>query len=509
MRFLALSFSLVLVSSAAAADGFGFVRTESRSAKPGNRPRRLSRTLMFAQRQPYELSQNMLHRYTDRPLFADPGLRAAGSAAAFLCDIGVLKDCGLDGFGSLDYFPVHLSQLRMLEAQKEQIAGYSQMIVLPGYSPLDRFESVKDMILTASKSRYTTRLDGKLLLWIYGGGAEAHRKWAEKLESDPQIPDFVLVGDMPFLDFHNAWNNGQPSDEAVDRSRAEIASAADVLGGFQLWCSDCTMDYAGEYGWSTIPAMDYRRHLLPTALEVLGRPGFQDKLLGAYIRNGYVNPFTGVVYKEDGTARLRGYLDEILPANPDVLMLFEWNEANENTHFQPTVAHGRTWARILAYYRALLDHEPLKPRANDDPAIPNVIVSNRRSLKLGEPYHLELLYLPDGDDAAELKMRATLKGAGGRMIGRFPLERTDGKGLIAFSYRVPSESFAQEDAVFVELETDYRGVRKEWTGFGATSLSATTCRDYLYVHAPLREMLRPDAVSFDVKRVAEIGRAHV
>jgi|GEM_PF-1641068 len=500
-------FLLTLMLSTAGAADIPFTRTVSHAAKPGVRTRRLDKTLMFAQWEPYSPLLNYLHRYTDRPLFQDVTLRddlETNPYAGYFRDLEILHNAGIDGFGSLDYFSRHLTQLKLLDKHPSP-PGYSQTIVFPGYWQTNDYAKVKHMIIEAAKSPFTTRVDGKLLMTCYGGGAPAHEAWARQLRADEDIPPFLFVGDMPFTDIYSAFSkyelgeNPQPiPEDIVDAARSKVVKAAEAMDGFLIWCTEHYVDPYDEYPRRTLKTDIYRKYLLPIAEEVMGRPENKGKMIGAYIRQGYVNPFYGVTNGEYGTRGLRSYLDEILLINPDVFMLFEWNEANENTHFQPTVAHGRTWERILAYYRSLLDRTPPAPRPDDDTTVPNLVLSVRQALKLGEPYHLELLYLPDGAAAEEVTACVRLKDSNGRELITFPMEKIPTDEMLVIDYQIPSERLAALDAVTVELETVYAGQKKTWRGFDSTRLRATTCRDYLYSHHPLREVLEPETHQFEV-----------
>ncbi|MCQ2391229.1 MAG: LamG domain-containing protein [Kiritimatiellae bacterium] len=511
-----------LAASAGAAD-MPFVRTESRAAEPGTRIRTLPRTWIFAEWEPYGPHQNMMHRYTERPLYMDIRDRAPGAwtYANFVRDTRICHDvCGLDGFASLDYFGFHLSQLKDFEKVPPP-AGYSQMIVIPGYTDVAAEKAwgrLKNMIVEAAKSKYTTRFDGRLVMWTYGGGYENQRRIAKKLRADAEMPPFIFVAEMPFMDIHNAYGkyegdtkNPRPIPaEVTEPYRAKLAEFVKDVDGLNVWCTNLRWDYDGEYPTHSEKTDIYRKYLLPIVQEVMARPENRGKLVGSWLRQGYVNPFSGTTDGEYGTETLRNYLDSAILINPDLLMCFEWNEANENTHFQPTVAHGRTFARVLNFYRALLDRTPPKPMPGDDLSVPNLVVSVRQAIKLGEPWHCELLYLPDGARTKSFSAQLTLKGSEGQVIKVFPRETFRTDELLAIDYRVSSERLSAHEALAIELETDYQGVRRVWQGFDSTRIRTTACRDYLYSNMPIREQLLPKKTpDFRVMSAQEAGKQAV
>lgn len=494
-------FALVAATLSAAAVEAAFIRTEERAVMPGDRPRRVKKTLIIPEWEPYYPSKNMMHVWHDRSLFSDPALREGKEGhAAWLRDVEIVRECGFDGLASLCYEATHLTQLKLL-GRYPPPEGYSQMIVLGGggESAYPRF---KNLIVQASKSPYTTRIDGKVLIWTYHGSAKDRMALARRLKADKDIPPHIFVAGMPMFEIYKAFSEYDGAGKGpipagiVDRERANIAAAAKAYGGFQHWCTEFEYDHLGSYAHRYCPTDIWRRYLLPLALEELKKPENRDKIVGRYVNAGYVNRFVGWVHGQWGTRSLRTGLDEIMPLNPDVLVPFEWNEQNENTHFQPTVANGKTFARVLNYYRALLDRETPKPMKGDDPTVPNIVVSLRQAIQLGEEWHVELLYLPDGAAVREFSAQLALKSSDGRTLQTFPVEKFRTDELLAVNYRVPGERFPREESLSVELVTEYGGARKTWKGFDSTRVRTTTCRDYLYSHMPLREMLDPVGVAF-------------
>ena len=72
-----------------------------------------------------------------------------------------------------------------------------------------------------------------------------------------------------------------------------------------------------------------------------------------------------------------------MAARPDVILLPEWDEFNENTCFRPTVYGGTTTQRIMRYYEPDQRVDPT-PVPGDDTSIPNLILSARKCVTLGE-----------------------------------------------------------------------------------------------------------------------------
>ena len=475
------------------------------SVKPDSRQRPLKKAMIFAERQPYIPSQNYMHYYIDRPLYTDVSLRRAKDPqkAGFLKDVEVVKQYGINGFGSLAYFNLHLSQLKYLE--KAEVKNYSQMIIFPAAWCDLHYDKIKNMVIQAAKSPYTTRINGKIACWSWGSHQKGLiDKLTKRLRSEKDVPPFLVFGDLYFMDMYRAYHKykvkGQKiPDKIIADFKIKLQESLDLFDGLQMRICNLTRDYRGKFGYTAEQDGVYTDYLLPITLEVLKKEKNKGKMLGAYIRQAYVNHLAGWIHDEFGTAKLRCYMDAAMLFNPDVLMLFEWNEANENTSFQPTVANGRSMERVVNYYRAVLNHEKQTPRLGDDTDIPNLVLSLRQSVRLGEPYHLELLGIPDGADLP-CEAQVILRNYAGKIIQKLPIETIPGDKLIAYSYLIPSEQFAGEMLIQAELITKFKGKRQKWDCFDVTRIRPTTEWNYKYTRHPLREVLPVQNVDFSVKK---------
>lgn len=485
-------------------------RTVSEANDPVERPRRAGKTYFFAERQLYTPAQNFQHRYIDRPLFTDSTLRQKPGGPqknGFYRDMEILRWSGFDGFGSIAYPRVYHEQLGWLKKAPPP-EGYSQFPVLWNfYRKPDRadphYATLKKMIQAAAENPYAARLDGRPLVWLWGNALDKQCDWLRLLKSDPEIPPFACFPIAPFYPMYGSFNSskhpGVCTPEACERYKRELAEMLSWADGVQLWLCERYLTWNGDHGRHILKTDLCRKYLFPLTLEVMARPEFKDKYLGAFIEQAYINHKNGPVSDQYGTEMLRSFLDEAMLQNPDILVAFEWNEANENTSFQPTVTSAGAVARVIGYYKSKINREELKPRPGDDVTVPNLILSTRQTMRAGEACHAELLYIPDGVKTEPFRARVVLRDVSGKALKELPWENLPTAKLTAFSYRLPGEAFASEPALVPEVEVETGGKVKVYRGFDSIRIEPTVCVNYLYCRQPLREMIVPLEEKFSVK----------
>lgn len=492
-----------------------FTRSVSESPVPCRRVRQDPLTKVFIEREPYLPFENFLHYWTDRPLFTDTTLRTGKmdrKQGGFYRDVEILKWCGFDGFASIDYPGLYYDQMNVYLRQRS-FDGYRQMPVLTGLGAKPKkggspYETAKKFIATAANSPYGDRTDGRVTTWCYGGATKGIRAWARALRADPDVPPFFFYGPIPFGDLYDEYHLAKTekrelAPSAIEAFRSELKGALDDFDGLKMRVVEVSRSSNGPYEY--VPMIDplYREHLLPITMEMLSRPEYSRKRLALFFEHQYANPFSGWQYGAFGTARLRAFLDAALMMRADFLMGFEWNEANENTSIQPTVSSGGAVVRIVDWYRRELDGLPARPRPGDDVSIPNLVVSARQSLRIGEAHHLELLYVPDGAKHEPFSARLVVKGTEGRRLVELPWEKFPTERMTAFSYDVATKRLCDENVLRLELETrNVDGAIKGWTGFDCTRLHPTVNWNYLYSRQALRELL-PVKASFSATRLAD------
>lgn len=483
-----------------AAPDIPFERVEKTSSmKIGKRHRVAPQPLIFARIQPYDLYGNYTEEWIDRPLFLNREWRDApdGKLRGFERDIEIAKTYGIDGFTMLSnaYATHWRNNVRMVEQLKPE--GFKLMGGMAWSKGLP-YKRYLDNIRISLKSPYIERIDGKVPLFSYASmPLEKIREIRDKLAADG-CADVLLFDDM-WLDVFSAWKeNGKLDDALKAQLKKKIQDKLDVVDGLILANYHMHRDPKGEY---TLKKQFYydldEKETAPLLEEVFGEARNRGKLLGFNIRHGYIGHMSGTNEAELGTEQLRDALDTALLMNPDIISLVEWNEANENTSFQPTVCNSLSLQRLIKFYANKLKGLPPEPNPGDDRSIPNLIVSTRQTLKLGEKYRIELLNVPDSEDASAYQVQLTLKDENGNIVKVFQPDRFQVNRLTAVTYTIPSEKLARYRAVIPELAiTNPKGEKMVVDQLQYTRLDPSVCWNFKDIRQPLRDLLKPRETAF-------------
>ena len=484
--------------------------------KIGDRKRTFSQPVLFPESQlKYGLFQNYLHLWIDRPLFFDRATRYPSGTFAyttkdsFLRDWEIAKKYEFDGLGNLDNGRLYKITDQYLREANAVIGFYEFPEI--GFSEQPNTEpDIKvfvDLFQTAQCSPYTAKPNGKMLFLSYNTASvslDKHRL-IQKALREKFGDTFTIAGGLRInhQDEELYKKTGTLPAASIEAYRKQAQETLDVFGALQV---DVTMrinDVDGDYTFS-YTTEPFVKHLLPMLLDLMKRPENQGRLIGCSLRHCYINHFTGVNDGEYGTARLRDSMDAAMLLNPDFLLFFEWNEVNENTCFQPTLYNSMALQRILKYYARSMRGQTATPNPGDDQRVPDLILSHRETLKLGERLQFELLNVPDTDTAATYQATLTLRDSNGNSIFRFPTEKINDDKLQAITYSIPSEQLADHAVILPELETvGPDGARRTFADFQYVRIQPTMCYNYKAVRQPLRDMLKPDGATIDVSRNAD------
>ena len=483
---------------AAAAFGGGLpVRrtvTEGGDTSAVIRKRNVPRTLMFAEIQSYLLVENYLHYFSERPLFHDSSLRGAGSYEnSFKREVASLGQYNIDGFcilacdGKINEYASHLQTLTKFTP----FPGFRYM---PGASYPNRpdeeyLQKYLHVFRMAVASPYTAKIDGKIPIWGYRTSylPEGKTKELAKFLKDATGVEPIIFSEVPDNDFRrNYIRRGRLTKSEMTWLRYVIRKTLDNADGVML---DPVMSVRNRHDYTRNQDSGYMRDcVIPIMRELLQKPEYRGKYIGGWVNKGYMNQRSGNNTGEYGTSSFRIGMEEMMRLNPDIIVFFEWNEFNENTHFMPTVNNGTAMRRLVRYYAARLRGEPPQAEPDADRSVPNVIFSSRKTLRLGDTLRYEILNVPESDSAEKFTVQLRLYDIDRKVIETFAPEEFPLGKLRAVTYEIPTEALAQYPVVVPELTVRSAGQERTFM-MHYNRIHPSICYSYKEIMQPLRDVL--------------------
>lgn len=476
------------------------MQDEARKRKP-----LVERTLVFSRSQvKYGLGRNYMRHWIDRPLGVDRSLREepgkVTSRDSFVRDMQTTRIYDIDGFA---FFP---------ETGRWAVYDYADSAGLEGFSLLTEILTPNDVMNTphlntleskfravelAKQCKCSARVDGKLLFTSYNSGTLAPGKWGELLKIlRAKYGDcFVFLPALTAgVRFKDDFQKKTPIFiEDINEDKAYLREYADACDGIYfhypaaLKMKDRTFD--GAF---------YRELFIPLWESVMAEGPYRHKYFGLSAYHSHSNPALSIGLEEDNTKTLRQSFEAAMNAEPDVIVLPEWDEENENTCFRPTVCNSFTTQRILRYYMSQIRKKAPTPVPGDDCSIPNLVISYRKTLVLGEKLKIELLNVPDAPQGEKYSAILTLRDENNAVIETFAPVPFTSSVLADKTFVLPSEKYAQYRAIVPSLKIlGYKGKDLAFErGFHHINLRATWTWDYKYVKQPLRDLIQPEQATF-------------
>jgi len=249
----------------------------------------------------------------------------------------------------------------------------------------------------------------------------------------------------------------------------------------------------------------YYRAVVDLLCDVFDEPEFhgKGKLLALSAINGHLNPSRiGFNTPEDGTLTLRESFKVAMEANPDIIVLPEWDEYNENTCFAPTLCNASAVKRIVRYFSRQIHGKSPSSLPGDDSSQPNLIVSYRKSLAPGEIVDIEVLNVPDGVRTGIVQCTVELVDGAGRKVHEFPWREIKEEELSELRFTAASESFpGMARTLGVRLlyrkHCDMEAVVKD--GFCAIDMKPTADWNVKCVKQPIRDIAVMREVDIRIK----------
>lgn len=453
----------------------------------------LDRTYTFCQTQFYTLNElpgSYLARYVDTPLFLDP----AGDNSKRINTILKLQQnagfdgcCVYDGTGRQNFWV--LSPIRESGSSQKTIAIECRL-------PRNDFKNFDRLYKLAVKAPNYLRYNGKPVFLGYWTGEGLNPESLKKVlaERRKAVGDFLFLPDMPNV---SNW----ASRYLEKGQKVPAAKREEVKETFRKWLRAADgMHFNGihfaEYrnDVRSFPENYIREYILRPLMEVFNEPEFKGKKLLSIgmVSPGHENAYAlGYYSSSDGTATLRKSMDLAMSLNPDILNVTEWDEWNENTHFCPSIWNGFTISRIMRHYNAAMQGKIAAPMPGDDLNIPNIAVSYRKIISLGEVLKVEILSIPDSNAKGVAEVEFAWKDLNGQAVKKFAPGKLDLAKLQEIELLAASEEFAAHRTLIPELTVTVDGKKSVYSaGLPPLDIRAAGNWDYKYAEISLRDLAK-------------------
>ena len=481
----------------------------------------LERPLVFPRiRNIYNLYRNFFQNFAeyewiDRPLFYDRSLDTADTINMIIQNnkrqMEIAASYDVDGFSMLYHGSIHEENFRNMidvaDLNFEKTGGRLLLSVIGNVlqkgpeKAADIFEPVLNRYIT---SKSAARVGDKVLLASYSTDYVSPQDVATFLEilrkrvgdrflfvASIGQPKGIQLNNWPRFIYEYHKNAGKVPVDELKAVQAHIRSYLDVCDGILMNNANHIDNLENQ-----LDVDFYRNFIVPLYMGLLNEPNAQGKLLGLSASLGYVNHIAGGTQLENGTRALRQSLDIALNSGTDFVVMPEWNEYNENTCLEPTVNRSQSTQRIMRYTMQQLKHPGrFEPMEGDDTAIPNLIVSARAQIMLGQTYYVELLNVPDTTTHHPYTVRCVIKDESGKVVHEQAAFEFDAATLTEHRIEIPSELLADCRTLKPELRMTQGGqILEIKTGLPVTRLNTTWNRNRLCIKRCLRDMPRDYAL---------------
>lgn len=482
----------------------------------------LPETLVVCQCQFYPLREQQrgyLGRYVDQPLFLDPDLPLDGAIAdksylktwnSFygMADLEtaqrLAKDYGLDGFS---FFCLNWRDYMWTAIERSTVGDF---LMIPNiqlnHTPIDAY-SLTSFEKTLKSTRGYSFGGKKLIVSYWTENGNPPERLKEKLDAArASVGDsFLYVPDLTSLCRCGEYDeDGNISPEHEARNRGTIRKYLRVADGIHVGATFNLQRM--EHGRRVFHAKAYRK-IVEQLMSGAAEPEFAGrKLIVLSALVSHENPTSQYhTPEQDGLRTLAQSLEIAVDAEPDGIVLPEWDEWNENTCFCPTLCNGTAVKRVMRPFLAKLRRQPLTPLAGDDTSVPNLIVSARKCVSPGGKFHVNVRNAPDGSRTGQVSVSVELLDEKGTLVQSFAAQSLDETKSEDARFWAASEDLAvKARALQIRLVWTKDGARHVVEGFHPVEISPANAWCVKEVHQPIRELAPVDmnALAFARGRVS-------
>lgn len=339
---------------------------------------------------------DFLHRWYERPLHQNSTWAETAEYGRILHPEAWKKTTETVRLGKMDGLAVCISQSSRSEVIEKSVMPGGEMTILVEL-PYDYHDTgIAAFLETAERALAMPnayRIDGKVVLTRYPVVKEAELDLCEKVRkalTEKFGPDkFIVI--FYVSAFERSLPAGPMTVQSLEQAREHLRRCLRKMDG--LFMAGWEVYWPRRYN-----AAFEREVLVPLYQSVLAEPEFAGKkYLGMPMSPGHENCYRwSYSIDSQGTYTLAERMETMRALRPDFIICCEWDEENENTHFRPTIFNGFVHQRLLRYYANVFAGRAPEVFPGDDVAIPNLVVSYRKSLIAGEPIEVEVRNIPDG-----------------------------------------------------------------------------------------------------------------
>ena len=302
------------------------------------------------------------------------------------------------------------------------------------------------------------------------------------------VPDFGLFSTSQWKAKIRTGKGISAAD--VEAAKEKLRTVLRYADGARFGsCNAMTDIFDGERSFD---ADFFREYAKPIILSVYAEPEFKGKLLAMNVGMGHDNTYAGSQRNSsNGTKTLRDEMACAFEMDPDFITFFEWDEWNENTGIRPTLWNSFAARRVVRAVKAANEgRAPEAPLPGDDTSIPNIILSFRKTLALGDSLRFEMLSVPDSAAKGTARLTLTLKDENGRLLAKLPPQTLDLTKMDERRVKWDSALAGDSCAIVPELEVEWNGRRRTWgDGLPFAEVRPTANWDRKWVLMPLRDLI--------------------
>ncbi len=434
----------------------------------------------------YTLSANhYIHRWFDRPLYQNtgleqfnrPGMRVNDAEAQAMKKALERGKCSgiaslLETSGRISFFRTSRDNGMRLHAE----------LTTSRFRKSQDHLTIAGMMLDAPN---VFRFNGKPVITVYPPQVDTtYIKELRKSIAAKYGDKFVIAPYVPFYNKHKF-------KKAVPLTAAAIEAMAEDLRS-HLRMADGILVHGEHHntGDKIDNAFGFKV-MIPILHKIYSEPEFKNKFLALGVLQGHENQYRWTfIRNSDGVATLRKELEFITALRPDICLLPEWDEVNENTCYRPMVNSGWSSLRMVRHFAEKIRGEKFTAFPGDDLSIPNMILAYRRRLLAGELAEFQVTNIPDQTPARRYSVKLSLYDIKGNCIRNFAPQELDSTVCKDVTFTIPAAELLKYQLVKPKLEITWNGGKYvSPDSFWAQELCATWNTEWQWAKHPLREQL--------------------